>query len=206
MNTSAPEGPLQAFQTLRRLAPKPDEAEHCGLCHRSLGPRHDHLIDPRTRRLLCACQPCAILFDNPAAQYKRVPTRVRVLPDCDFSDAEWDALMIPIGIAFFVKQSAGITAFYPSPAGPVESLLSLEAWSEIVERSPELDQLQSDTEALLVNRAARESFVLPIDECYRLVGLMRAHWKGLSGGSEVWREIQLFFAEMQSRAGVSKNA
>jgi hypothetical protein len=125
------------------------------------------------------------------------------MPDCDFSDAEWDALMIPIGIAFFVKQNGAITAYYPSPAGPVESLLSLEAWSEIVARSPELDLLQSETEALLVNRAAHESFVLPIDECYRLVGLMRAHWKGLSGGAEVWREIQLFFGEMKNRAGVS---
>jgi hypothetical protein len=55
---------------------------------------------------------------------------------------------------------------------------------------------------LLVNRTAREYFVLPIDECYRLVGLMRSHWKGLSGGTEVWREIHLFFAEMKGRAGI----
>lgn len=212
MNTGAAESPLQAFQALRRLAPKPDDAEHCGICHRSLAPRHDHLIDPRTRRLLCSCQACAILFDNPAAQYKRVPQRVQFLPDCDISDGEWDALMIPIGIAFFVKQGAvdksegHIAAYYPSPAGPVESLLSLDAWQDIASRNPELGHMQSDTQALLVNRTARESFVLPIDECYRLVGLMRAHWKGLSGGSEVWREIQLFFAEMKSRAGVGKHA
>ncbi len=51
-----------------------------------------------------------------------------------------------------------------------------------------------------MNRAARESFILPIDECYRLVGLMRTHWKGLSGGAAVWREIQLFFQEMKNRA------
>ena len=100
--------------------------------------------------------------------------------------------MIPIGIAFFVRQSVAegatrLAAYYPSPAGPVESLLSLDAWQ------PALDRLEPDTEALLVNRAARESFVLPIDECYRLVGLMRTHWKGLSGGAEVWREMQLFF-------------
>jgi hypothetical protein len=205
--------PLQAFQALRRLAPKADNVEHCGLCRQALVPQHDHLIDPRTRRLLCSCKACAILFNNPAAQYKRVPKRVRFLPDCDISDAEWDALMIPIGIAFFAKQSTGsnaedhIAAYYPSPAGPVESLLPLDAWQEIAARNPDLNLLESDTEALLVNRTAHEYFVLPIDECYRLVGLMRSHWKGLSGGTQVWREIQLFFAEMKGRAGIpNRNA
>jgi Family of unknown function (DUF5947) len=187
---------VAAFQTLRRMVPKADQAEHCGLCHQALAPQHDHLIDPRTRRLVCSCQACAILFNNPAAQYKRVPKRVRFLPDCNLSDAEWDAMMIPIGIAFFVKHGEDdqITAFYPSPAGPVESLLSLDVGH------PAFDRLETDTEALLVNRAANESFVLPIDECYRLVGLMRAHWKGLSGGDEVWKKIQLFFEEMKGRA------
>ncbi len=190
-----------AFQTLRRLASKIDNSEHCGLCRQALAPQHDHLIDPRTRRLVCSCQACAILFNNPAAQYKRVPKRVRFLRDFDIGDAEWDALAIPIGIAFFVKQSIGelgdhqIAAYYPSPAGPVESLLSLD--------SLHVDLLEPDTEGLLMNRAAHESFVLPIDECYRLVGLMRTHWKGLSGGAEVWKQMQLFFEEMKNRAVVA---
>jgi Family of unknown function (DUF5947) len=196
--------PVVAFQTLRRLVPQADPAEHCGLCRQALAPQHDHLIDPRTRRLVCSCQACAILFHNPAAQYKRVPKQVRFLTDCDISDADWDALMIPIGIAFFVKQtnegSDRIAAYYPSPAGPVESLLSLE------DVHPAIDRLEPDTQALLVNRAAGEYFILPIDECYRLVGLMRTHWKGLSGGSEVWREMQLFFQEMKSRAVVDDHA
>jgi len=110
-------------------------------------------------------------------------------------------MLIPIGIAFFVRQTVDsgatrIAAYYPSPAGPVESLLSLDPWDE-------LDRLQPDVEALLVNRASHECFVLPIDECYRLVGLMRSHWKGLSGGTEVWKKIQLFFEEMKNRSLVS---
>lgn len=188
-----------AFETLRKLVPKAEQEEHCGLCHQALAPRHEHLIDPGTRRLVCSCQACAILFDHPAAQYKRVGKRVRLAPECEISDAEWDGLMIPIGIAFFVRHSADhgegtrMAAYYPSPAGPVESLLTLE--------SPGVfDGLQADTEALLVNRAAHESYVLPIDECYRLVGLIRGHWKGLSGGEEVWREIHKFFVELEGRA------
>ena len=34
---------------------------------------------------------------------------------------------------------------------------------------------------------------MPIDECYKLVGLIRTHWRGLSGGDEVWDEIARFF-------------
>ena len=194
--------PVAAFQTLRRLVPQADAAEHCGLCRQALAPQHDHLIDPRTRRLVCSCQACAILFNNPAAQYKRVPKQVRFLSDCDISDADWDALMIPIGIAFFVKQSTDGSdrcrrlLSKPGRAGGIACCLSKMCTRQSTGWSP-------DTQALLVNRAAREYFVLPIDECYRLVGLMRAHWKGLSGGSEVWREMQLFFAEMKGRAGVS---
>ena len=195
------------FETLRRLLPKAENVERCELCRQNLAPFHDHLLDPRTRRLLCSCQACAILFSGPATQYKRVPKRISFLPGCQISDAEWDALMIPIGIAFFVKHSAAgdtgarIAAYYPSPAGSVESMLSLDAWEEIASRNPDVDRMEPDVEALLVNRTARESFILPIDECYRLVGLMRAQWKGLSGGTEVWHGIQLFFEEMKGRAG-----
>lgn len=197
----------ETFQTLRRLVPAADNAEHCGLCRQALGPRHEHLINPRSRRLMCSCQPCAILFQNPAAQLKRVPKRIRFLPDCDISEADWDALMIPIGIAFFVRQSQEdgtmrTVAYYPSPAGPVESLLALESWSGTWKI---MDELEPNVEALMVNRASCEYFVLPIDECYRLVGLMRTHWKGLSGGGEVWREMKLFFEEMKGRAVVANN-
>jgi hypothetical protein len=187
-----------AFATLRRLVPKTEGAEHCGMCRQGLAPRHEHLIDPRTRRVVCSCQACAILFDHPAAPYKRVPKEIRFLPNYEVGDADWDALGIPIGIAFFIRQSVDegasrLTAYYPSPAGPVESLLPIASWEN-------LETLRPDVEALLVNRAASECFVLPIDECYRLVGLMRTQWKGLSGGAEVWREIHLFFEEMKGRA------
>jgi hypothetical protein len=47
---------------------------------------------------------------------------------------------------------------------------------------------------------ASEYFVVPIDVCYRLVGLIRIHWRGLSGGTEVWQEIGKFFTELRARS------
>ena len=77
---------------------------------------------------------------------------------------------------------------YPSPAGPTESLLSLDAWSQLAETNQVLAELEPDVEALLVNRTngAREYYRVSIDRCYALVGLIRTRWRGLSGGTEVW--------------------
>ena len=93
-------------------------------------------------------------------------------------------------------------ALYPSPAGPTESLLALDSWDEIVRDNPALREMEPDVEALLVNRVggAGEYYIVPIDECYKLVGLIRAHWRGLSGGTEVWREIKGFYASLSERA------
>jgi len=62
-------------------------------------------------------------------------------------------------------------------------------------------------EGLLVNRlgysrgySTAEYYLLPIDECYKLVGLIRIHWKGLSGGTEVWKELGEFFSSVKARA------
>ena len=57
-------------------------------------------------------------------------------------------------------------------------------------------------EALLVNRVggARRQWLVPLDDCYALVGLIRTRWRGLSGGSEVWHEIDGFFEELDRRA------
>jgi hypothetical protein len=119
---------------------------------------------------------------------------------------EWDDLMIPIALAFFSFSTPAdrVVAQYPGPAGAAESLLRLHAWHEISEANPVLHTLQPDVEALLVNRvgATREYFIVPIDECYKLVGLIRLHWRGLSGGAEVWGHIARFFDHLQ-RGGAS---
>jgi hypothetical protein len=67
--------------------------------------------------------------------------------------------------------------------------------------------MESDVEGLLVNRIGHarrftnpEYYLAPIDECYKLVGLIRGRWQGLSGGTEVWREIGEFFTALKERS------
>ena len=96
-------------------------------------------------------------------------------------------------------------AFYPSPAGATESLLDLSAWKEIEATNPALGKMQPDVEALLINRVGqtRDYYIAPIDECYKLVGLIRTSWRGLSGGQQVWKEIEEFFCGLK---GDTRNA
>ncbi len=175
------------------------------MCNAELAAEHQHLIDPSSRQLICACQPCAMLFSGHAEmKYRSVPRRIRALPDFQLTDGQWDSLMIPIQMAFFFNSTVTkkIVAVYPSPAGATESLLDLDAWDEIVRDNSILKQMEPDVEALLVNRVGnrREYYLVPIDECYKLVGLIRLHWQGLSGGTEVWKEIGRFFAALNDKA------
>ncbi len=181
------------------------------MCSAELPPDHQHLVEPLSRQLICACQPCSILFSGDAEmKYRRVPRRIQSLADFQMTDAQWESLMLPISMAFFFHSTpAGkIVALYPSPAGPTESLLDLESWDEITHDNAVLKKMEPDVEALLVNRVgnAREYYVVPIDECYKLVGLIRARWRGLSGGTEVWTEIKEFFDGLKQRAVPNKDA
>jgi hypothetical protein len=200
------QNPQSAMRLLRRFVRPRASVERCELCSIELMPDHEHLVEPQTRKMLCACQACSILFSGQAeTKYRRVPRRVRYLSDFRLTDAQWDSLMIPIGMAFFFHGTAAAKtiALYPSPAGATESLLDLESWDEIVRDNPVLKEMEADTEALLVNRVggAREYYLVPVDECYKLVGLIRAYWHGLSGGAVVWEEIGKFFAELREKGG-----
>jgi hypothetical protein len=136
--------------------------------------------------------------------YRRVPRDSHYLSDFRLSDQARNSLAIPTGLAFIYPSSAlsQILAVYPSPAGPTESALDRESWEEIVADNPVLTKLSPDVEALLINRmnGAREYFWVPIDECYRLTGLVRKYWRGFSGGEEGWEQIRKFFDGLKTRA------
>jgi hypothetical protein len=203
-----------AFAALRQFARKRTAAERCEMCSRELAPEHEHLVEPANRKLICSCDACAILFEGQSGtKYKRVPRRVVFLRDFQLTDGQWDGLMVPIEMAFFFKSTPHrkVIALYPSPAGPTESLLSLETWGDIEQANVALSEMEADVTALLVNRvghargsAPAEYYLVPIDECYKLVGLIRTHWRGLSGGTEVWREIGTFFAALKKRSGFGR--
>jgi hypothetical protein len=195
-----------ALASLRRfLRPRADR-ERCDLCDAELAPDHSHLVELAGRRLRCACEPCAILFGNQsAARYRRVPRRAQLLAGFRLEDVQWEELNLPINLAFFLHSTpAGrVVALYPSPAGATEALPSPEAWQALVEGNPVLRELEPDVEALLVNRLGPtpEYYRVGVDRCYELVGLIRSHWRGLSGGTAVWEEIGRFFTALKERCG-----
>ncbi len=78
--------------------------------------------------------------------------------------------------------------------GPTESLLTVDI--------AVMEQLADDVEALLVNRVrgARRQWIVPIDVCYALVGLIRTRWRGLTGGADVWRELERFYEGLDRRS------
>jgi hypothetical protein len=208
---------FSAFSSLRRFANEESEKaknkavedaqEHCDLCGEPIPSEHRHLMEVSTREIMCACRPCSILFDSEAAsegRYRLIPDRHLFLDNFEMSDAQWESLRIPVDMAFFFYSTPAerVVAFYPSPMGPTESLLKLRSWEELERCNPVLQRMERDVEALLMNRVrgAREHFLVPIDECYSLVGLIRMRWRGLSGGREVWDEIARFFEELRGRS------
>jgi hypothetical protein len=191
--------------------------ERCEMCGVAVDPGHGHVVDRHQRSILCVCRPCHLLFGaNPAGRFVAVPGRYLVLNDFEQVGERWDALRLPIGLAFVTLAGTPPrpAAFFPSPAGATETEIDGEAWDSLVEAMPVLDDLAPDVEALLVRRedgltpggsastgrTAFEAVVAPIDACYELVGRIRAAWTGLQGGDEVWREVGDFFVRARRLA------
>jgi hypothetical protein len=202
---AGPYGALRRFTRERESTHQP--MEHCELCGEIIPAHHRHLLELSSRVLVCACQACSLLFSNQGAgggKYLLVPQRYLALPDFYITDEQWDELMIPINMAFIFRSTGAkhVMAIYPSPAGAMESLLGLEGWEALARNNPTLNDLEPDVEALLVNRVknAREYYVVPIDVCYQLIGLIRVSWKGLSGGQEVWEALEKFFGDLRAKS------
>ena len=55
-----------AFDILRQFARRPSAVETCEMCSKELAATHQHLLEPAVRKLICACDACAILFSGQA--------------------------------------------------------------------------------------------------------------------------------------------
>ncbi|MCU1352582.1 MAG: hypothetical protein JWM05_1791 [Acidimicrobiales bacterium] len=210
--TAARVDPLAVLSRVRAssAAPPVRPGERCEMCTEPIGDAHGHVVDVEARALLCACRGCYLLFTAGGAgggHFKAVPQRCVAFGDVAFTPAQWDALQIPVSIAFFFVNSSldRVCAFYPGPAGATESLLSLDTWAEVVAANPSLADLEPDVEAFLVRADPRRStppacYLVPIDWCYELVGELRRAWRGFDGGRDAHAALDAFFARVADRA------
>ena len=221
MTDTLPDG-LRRFVERRRNAARAEE--RCELCGVPIAHEHSHLVERESRRLVCACRPCYLVFLPKGAgggRFRCVPERYLHDPAFDLTPAQWDDLQIPVGMAFFFYNSdlGRSVAFYPGPAGATESLLPLDSWEAMREANPLFASIENDVEALLVRRSGCperltpplsgghpptpgtfECYLVPIDACYELVGLVRVNWKGFDGGEEAKTAIAGFFDRLRQRS------
>ena len=198
-------------------------AARCDRCGVGLlpDPRHAHLFSYSRRSLLCACAACSapyregVIGKERSPAYRLVPSRVERIDALSLTQADWEELGIPVQIAFLLKNQRengwrlgrgrgpsrlsqpGREYGIGHPAGgvdpPLVQLLSARA-TRAGRRSPARRQAP---------RQARY-FRAPIDECYRLAGLLRSHWEGFAGGPRVGAAVDDFFAELASRAATDE--
>ena len=183
----------------------PAGTERCEMCREVLDERHGHLVDTEKRSIACACRACYLLFTHEGAaggRYRAIPERVCHDPGRPLTDADWSELQIPVAMAFFFFNSAlgRVVAGYPSPGGTTECELDLAAWDRLAAAYPLLGEMAPDVEAIFVNRAGHEVFLIPVDMCYSLVGELRLLWQGFDGGAEVRAALAEFLADLRRRA------
>ena len=192
-------------------------AERCELCAAEIPAEHGHVVCAAQRELLCVCRPCYLLFaqeGSAAGRFRAVPDRYVEIDGLPI-DRVWDALQVPVGMAFFLRVSSRdrVVALYPSPAGPTESELPLDAWADVTAAAPALSGLTPDVEALLVRRPTAApggtsgaqifrtvAYIVPVDVCYGLIGRLRREWRGFQGGDQAWRAVDETFAHVAARA------
>jgi hypothetical protein len=180
--------------------------EVCDLCGTTIPHRHRHLLHLLERRIVCSCEPCWGMRSG-EDDYRPVGNRTVWLDDMELPDDVWANFQIPIGLAFFMGSTVTscVVAMYPSPGGATESELHFESWAQLVALNPVVAGLEPDVEGLIVNRLADPPIhvIAPIDVCYELTGLIKAHWEGISGGTRVQEAIAEFFDELRAEAAVA---
>ena len=197
---------------LRRLRASPSPAggpatapaERCELCRTPLPDQHRHLLHLVDRRIVCVCPTCWSLRSGDP-EFRPTGARTLFLEELRVPDDLWARFAIPIGLAFFMRSSSAgrVVAMYPSPAGPTECELALDAWGDLVALNPVLDALEPDAEGLIVNRLADppQHVLAPIDACYGLVGVVKASWEGISGGARLSGAVAAYIEALRPGVG-----
>jgi Fe-S cluster biogenesis protein NfuA/nitrite reductase/ring-hydroxylating ferredoxin subunit len=178
------------------LPPRTTASGTCELCPIGIGEDHRHLLHLVERRIVCVCETCwSTRSGDP--EFRPTGSRTLVLDDFDMTDEVWRSFGIPIGLTFLMRSSVsgGVVALYPSPAGATESELDLGAWDALCAANPVLDRLEPDAEALVIDRTTpdRVYAIVPVDQAYKLVGLVKERWEGISGGRGVQEAVAEYF-------------
>ncbi|RUP27990.1 MAG: hypothetical protein EKK51_25080 [Mycolicibacterium sp.] len=182
--------------------------ERCEMCAEQIAAEHQHVVNIEGRQLMCVCRGCYLLFTDvdAALRYRAVPDRYLTFPAFALGRREWELLQIPVGLAFFFRNSSldRTVAFYPGPAGATESELDLAIWDDIRSSDPRVDLLAADTEALIVRvpdaSLPVEGHLVPIDACYEFVGRLRMLWHGFDGGQQAHQFVDDFFSAISERS------
>ncbi|WP_454789692.1 DUF5947 family protein [Mycolicibacterium lutetiense] len=203
-------GPLDVLARIRADRGAPARVgQQCEMCSELISDEHQHVVNVEGRQLLCVCRGCYLLFSDThaALRYRAVPDRYLTFRDFAVGRCEWESLQIPVGLAFFFRNSAldRVAAFYPGPAGATESELDLDTWNSVRAADPRVDLLADDTEALIVRVPDDESrppvcHLVPIDACYEFVGRLRTLWRGFDGGQDVRNYVDEFFDTLAGRS------
>ncbi|NUV52368.1 hypothetical protein G6W51_05475 [Streptomyces coelicolor] len=176
------------------------ESESCDLCAAPVPDEHAHLYDTGKQEVRCVCRPCSVLFAQGGAgdgHYRLVPRRRVRLPRVGT-----EVLGVPVGLVFFVPRADGtVTAEGPSPAGAMRWEVDPAAWRQLAAACPQLAGVEPEVEALLVNtvHGLDHHWIVPIDDCYRMVAVVRREWRGLSGGGRIWPALERFFEDLTER-------
>lgn len=189
---------VAGLRQLVRPPTKPDEA--CDLCELPIPPKHRHLLHLDERRIVCVCATCwALRSGDP--EYRPTGNRTVWLEDFNLPDELWASFQVPIGLCFFFYSGSvhKIIGLYPSPAGATECELYLEAWDELKSLNPVLENLETDIEALMINRLSDppQYAIAPTDRAYELVGIVKAKWEGISGGPELIKAVEDYFEDLR---------
>jgi len=209
---TSPSSPFDVLNRITSNGQSEPAGERCEMCSEQIADAHQHVVNVAGRQLMCVCRACYLLFTDTNAElrYKSVPDRYLAFQDFALDRRAWEALQIPVGVAFFFTNSelGRTVAFYPGPAGATESELDMDAWNAISGADSRVGLLADDVEALLVRvppedvdeDAGPQCYLVPIDACYEFVGRLRLLWRGFDGGQEARAYIDNFFAQIAARA------